>query len=197
MPRGQTRGRRGGSASSAATASARPGGEGHSRRHAGGLRPCTQSASPSVGLAVVRSGAFSSAWASSRGPCFTWGLVRHGCAPLPRAHLSRPPRRERSSLAVESVEGAGFLVTVGPGAHGTCAGRERRLGGRREAPLPPIRRRGQCHSGRAAFRAPLRAGLACSTKPCRNARQGARVVCTRVRTSTLAWSFFGQHGATP
>lgn len=42
-------------------------GGGHSRRHAGGLRPCTQSASPSVGLAVVRSGAFSSAWASSQG----------------------------------------------------------------------------------------------------------------------------------
>ena len=36
---------------------------GASRRHAGGLRPCTQSASPGGGLAVVRSGAFSSAWA--------------------------------------------------------------------------------------------------------------------------------------
>lgn len=97
----------------------REGGGGASRRHAGGLRPCAQSASPGVGLAVVRSGAFSSAWASSRGDVFTWGLVRHGCAPRPRAHLSRPPRRERSSFAVESVGGAGFLVTVGPGAHGT------------------------------------------------------------------------------
>lgn len=120
-PCGQRGGRRGGSASSAATASARPGGEGgHSRRHAGGLRPCTRSASPGVGLAVVRSGAFSSAWASRQGSVFYVGAgIRHGCAPRPRAHQSRPPRRERSSLAVESVEGAGFLVTVGPGAHGT------------------------------------------------------------------------------
>ena len=66
----------------------RPPGRGgaHSRRHAGGLRPCTQSASPGVGLAVVRSGAFSSAWAPA-GPCFTWGLG----PPRVRAPSSRAP----------------------------------------------------------------------------------------------------------
>ena len=50
FPCGKKRGRRGGSASSAATAHAHPGGRGASRRHARGLRPCTRSASPGAGL---------------------------------------------------------------------------------------------------------------------------------------------------
>ena len=57
-------------------------GGGHSRRHAGGLHPCTQSASPSVGLAVVRSGAFSSAWASSRGDVLRGGWSATGARPF-------------------------------------------------------------------------------------------------------------------
>ena len=88
-PRGQKRGRRGGSASSAATAHAHPGGGGGGarRRHAGGLRPCTRSASPGVGLAVVRSGAFSSAWAYSQGMMFYVGAG----TPRVRAPSSRAP----------------------------------------------------------------------------------------------------------
>ncbi len=60
---------------------------GASRRHAGGLRPCTQSASPDVGLAVVRSGDFSSAWAST-----ARGVVLRGAGPpRVRAPSSRAP----------------------------------------------------------------------------------------------------------
>jgi hypothetical protein len=90
---------------------------------------------------------------------FTWGLgFRHGCAPRPRAHQSRPPRSRRSSFAVESIGGAGFLVTVGPGAHGTC---RRRLGGRPGGAFPtyPLQRRFPSAEGPLSRATPRRARL--------------------------------------
>lgn len=77
----------------------RSGGGARSRRHAGGLRPRTQSASPRGGLAVVRSGAFSSARASSR--CFfTWGL---GSATGARPVLARTSLDHRAGSAARSL----------------------------------------------------------------------------------------------
>ena len=74
------------------------GGRGASRRHAGGLRPCTQSASPGGGLAVVRSGAFSSAWAPA-------GLFLRGAVSATGARpvLARTSLDHRAAGAARSL----------------------------------------------------------------------------------------------
>ena len=111
---------------------------------------------------------------------------RHGCAPRPRAHLSRPPRSERSPFAVESVGGAGFLVTVGPGAHGTCAGREGRLGGRPAGAPPtyPAPRAMPQRKGRFSRTASRRARLQCQAVQ-KHAPGGARCVHSGAHADAL------------